>query len=515
MKTKRSFTVGQLLSIKQRIFQQHCVFSLGKKELAKIFLKELLNLDPSASDESIKTEYQASELRTAPEDDEDFWHFIEKTYLLLQEEPKELFVKLSLQASKDYAAVSRNLESIKNKIEELNRKKSQDGRLSADERYFQKQLVHFEKKNKEAQAEIVQFMMNDIKSHAISKASVDLGIKVFSIFASHPYSFARRSSFWALSADPYDFQSLDEYSNKFIDLYAEEYEQFVTECKISEEKFKEKASSYINGLDGRVPKTEDQLLDLAKKSHILKERKQVIETLLKHFENKDFISFVGMAPLQIEGIFTDICRQTYIYRPGKSLDISSLNDKLNHLEDKKMGFLFYEYYSFKFPVIRNKIAHGDLKDGEYEEMALRLILDLIPVCEFTLSEDLPINIINNASKKDNNALMIYWAEISKKIKKIQASYAVEDEIQAININTTSDDFWLFLNNKLDELRNNNEKSNDSIPIKSVHRLRSAGPPKAQDKALEILKKYSKNSQKTNKEKFPGVTFTPVNAGLEP
>jgi hypothetical protein len=135
---------------------------------------------------------------------------------------EELFVKLSLQASKDYAAASRNLESIKKKIEELNRKKKiQDGRLSADERYLQKQLMHFEKKNKEAQAEIVQFMMNGIKSHAISKASVDLGIRVFSIFASSPYAFARRSSFWALSADPYDFQSLDEYSNKFMDLYAE------------------------------------------------------------------------------------------------------------------------------------------------------------------------------------------------------------------------------------------------------------------------------------------------------
>jgi hypothetical protein len=232
-------------------------------------------------------------------------------------------------------------------------------------------------------------MTHKIRRYAIASASVQRpAIAAFglSLFGDSPYAFGRR--YHMAPADPYDVRSLDEYSNKFMDLPVSSYREFVKECKISPEKFKEYATAYINGIPGELPSVQEKLADLVERSHILFIRKQVIETMLRHFANKDYISFVSMAPLQIEGIFADICRGIGISE--SQLDISSLNDKLQHIDERMRSFFFFEYYSFKFPVLRNLVAHGGLVDGELEDTAIHLMLDLLPVCELTISEELPI-----------------------------------------------------------------------------------------------------------------------------
>lgn len=63
-------------------------------------------------------------------------------------------------------------------------------------------------------------------------------------------------------------------------------------------------------------------------------------------------------------------------------------------------FIYFEYYSFKFPIIRNIVAHGKLIAGDIEQTAIMLMLDLLPVCELATSEDIPI--IKNKINKQNH-----------------------------------------------------------------------------------------------------------------
>ncbi|MDX8130462.1 hypothetical protein QLH52_24470 [Methylomonas sp. OY6] len=387
----KSTTIGEIFRLSAKVLNENDVFTMGKRKLAKVFLRELLDLNPTANDVELESTYKACSWRkNIPADSESFWNFVEKEYLDLEVEvePKTKFTELAIRVNEDLIALAENLSYIKKELDSLEQKKMKDGRLTADERYYRNQLEYFEKKNLVSKDEIVDYMTHKIKQHAINAAARRLSVVSIgsSLFWDSPYAFGRRFS-WPLG-DPYDIRSLNVYSNKFMDLPASDYRDLVKECKSSPEKFKEYATAYINGASSEFPSVREKLADLVQKSHILFDRKQVIETMLRHFDEKDYISFVSMAPLQIEGIFADICREIGVSE--KQLDISSLNDKLQHIDERIRRFFFFEYYAFLFPVLRNQVAHGGLVDGEFEDTALHLMLDLLPVCELTVSEDLPV-----------------------------------------------------------------------------------------------------------------------------
>ena len=206
--------------------------------------------------------------------------------------------------------------------------------------------------------------------------------------------------------------------------------------------------------------------------------------MLRHFETKDYISFVSMAPLQIEGIFADICREIGVSE--SQLDISSLNDKLQHIDGKMQSFLFFEYYSFKFPVLRNLVAHGGLVDGELEDTAIHLMLDLLPVSELAISEDLPIanalNVLEEASNGTPEQL-VKWLDLRKSIA-IPDFYGVQDSITKAEAHYSSQSFWDFLEAKL-RMVQSVDAIRSSDPLKVAGKIKAAGL--AHDKAEKFLR----------------------------
>lgn len=468
-----STTVGQILSLRSKILNENDVFKIGKRTLAKIFLRDLLDLD--ASDGELEAAYKAcSPQSKIPADSEKFWRFVEKEYLHLEVEPKAEFTELSFRVNEDLISLAKNLAYIKNDLEALDAKKKKEGRLTADERYYRNQLEYFRKKNLIAKDEIVDFMTHTIKWHAINNSSVQRSVVVAArppLFGDSPYAFGRR--FHHVLADPYDVRSLDMHSNKFLDLPVSSYWEFIKECKSSPEKFKECATAYINGIPDKLPSVQEKLANLVEKSHILFRRKQIIETMLKHFEEKDYISFVSMAPLQIEGIFADTCREIGVSE--SQLDISSLNDKLQHIGERMRSFLFFEYYSFKFPVLRNLIAHGGLVDGELEYTAIHLMLDLLPVCELTVSEDMPImhtlEVLKEASNGKHKKL-VEWLDLRKSVD-IPDFYDVGAAITQAEAHYTSQAFWDYLECEIKKLKGIDQITT-SEPIKVAGELKRNG-----------------------------------------
>lgn len=486
MAYSNSTTVGEIFRLTAKVMNEHDVFKLGKRGLARIFLRELLDLHANASDGELESAYKAcSQRKDTPADSEGFWNFVEREYLQLEVEPMTKFVELSFRVIEDLCALATNLSYIKKELKSLEEKKTNVGRLTADERYYRNQLEYFEKKNLVARDEIIDFLTLKIKRHAIAKASAQrpaipaLGSL---LLGDSPYAFARRS-YW-VPADPYDVHSLDMYSNKFMDLPVSSYQEFVKECKSSPEKFKEYVTAYIHGVPGEFPSVREKLAELVERSHILFSRKQIIETMLRHFETEDYISFVSMAPLQIEGIFADICRGIGVSE--NQLDISSLNDKLQHIDERMRSFFFFEYYSFKFPVLRNLVAHGGLVDGDLEDTAILLMLDLLPVCELTVSEDLPImhalEVLKEASNGSNKKL-VEWLDLRKSVV-IPDFYAAQEMIAKAEAHYTSQNFWGYLEAELKKL-NDADQVKSSMPIKVAGKLKCSGI--AVDQAEKFLK----------------------------
>ncbi|MEO3724741.1 hypothetical protein ABHN98_09355 [Pseudomonas syringae] len=486
MAYNESTTIGEIFYLTDKVLKENDVFKIGKRKLAKIFLCELLELNTSTSDKEIESNYKIhSPRKETPADHEGFWSFVEKTYLHLEVEPKSKFTELSLRVNEDLIAVSENIAHIKKELTLLEEKKNKNGRLTADDRYYRNQLEYFEKKNLVAKNEIVEFMTSGIKKHAISKASVRRSFAATfenSFLGDSPYAFGRRSH-W-VPVDPYDVNSLDVYSNKFMDLPISTYIELIKECKSSPETFKKYASTYIAGIPDELPSIREKLSELVDKSHILFSRKKTIETMLSHFEKKDYISFVSMAPLQIEGIFADICREIGVSE--SQLDISSLNDKLQHIEERTRSFFSFEYYSFKFPTLRNLVAHGGLVDGDLEDTAIYLMLDLLPVCELTISKDLPIiralEVLREASNGKNKELL-EWIDLRNTVI-IPAFYAAENTITKAEAHYTSKSFWDYLEDKLKKLKDMNQvKSSESVIV--AGKLKRIGI--ATDQAEKFLK----------------------------
>lgn len=485
MAEANSMTFGELLSLRSSVLKEHDVFVLGKKAVARIFLQKLLKLGNDTTYEKVDAAYRSSDfMDEIPEETEEFWFFIEKKYLRLEAEPKIKFLELSMQVSKDLAKIASNVKYIKQEMAFLEDKKKEHGRLSPDDRYYRNQLFYFENKNMVARNEIVDFMTDGIRAHAIKKASVHSPLlNPFGfIFGDSPYRFGR--AFLWESNDPYDVRSLDEYSNKFTDLSVPAHRELIKDCRKSPENFRELALAYINGVSGQLLSVKEKIMNLVIRSHLLGRRKQVIETMLKHFEDKDYISFVSIAPLQIEGIFADVCREVGVSE--SLLDISSLNDKLQHIDGKMNSFLYFEYYSFKFPVLRNLVAHGGLVDGELEHTAIHLMLDLLPVCELTISEDLPINrtlkVLEEASQGKCDKL-VDWLSLRDQLE-IPNFYNVQAMIDETDAHYSSTEFWEYLENQLKSLKDVSEVKG-SVPMKTAGLVKAKGL--ADDQAIQFLK----------------------------
>lgn len=489
-----STTVSEIADLSDEVLNNHDIFKIGKKQAAKILLIKLLEQNTSATYDSLETAYRAcAPGEVIPAGSDKFWNYIEQQFLGLKFEPKEKFTSLAFQVAEDLQKITKNVDFINDELKKLEKKKKDEGRLLPKERYYRNQLEYFRNKNIDAKNEIVDFMANRAKNQAMKDAAIPPTGYVAHIHSMteswlgkrRPYSFGR--VFSDILPDPYDVKALNDLSNKFTDLSVSDYRQVIKELEKHPKKFKKIAKQYIAG-PGYIVSANDKLKRWVKESHILATRKKVIATMINHYEKKDYISFVSMAPLQIEGIFADICREIGISEV--QLDLSSLNEKLDHI-DGKMNFFYFEYYAFKFPVFRNLVAHGGLIDGNLEETAIHLLLDLLPVCELAVSKDLPINInleILKQASEGKHKSMVDWLALSANIE-IPDFYKISGKVAQMESHCTSPEFWDYLSTELEKLDDVKELKR-SVPIKTASALKHKGV------AVERATTFLKNSEKT-------------------
>jgi len=371
--------------------------TLTFKKVSQRFLEMMLGQEGVvASFQDARSAYiVASELsdtdkEEVPQDEAKFHRYVCKQNLNIDREPREMLFECHLQAAEDLRAVDEILAYIQSERKRLDDQMRIHSRLSPEDRYARNKLSFYQRRNETARTEIVNYISKGIHGHAqeLCKAA-PFAIPLATIARSPmPYDYAR-SRYVRRFYDKYDPRTLTTVSNKFHSLPVSAHIELKQLQKLDVIKYKEFARNYAHGKTGHTDAAVPIIQDLIGSNHILDKRKPALSRILSHYENKDFLSVVTMLPLQIEGIFHDICVALDV--DESEIDSASISRKIEIIDEKFRQFRSIEYYAFIFPVIRNAVAHGKLIEDDLEHTATILILDLIPACEMACSDYLPVN----------------------------------------------------------------------------------------------------------------------------
>lgn len=494
--------MSELSEFQRQIFEDKNIFDYSFIEIGKLFLYKLFTIDVYKSNfQTIRNEYiKSSENNNIEENELEFYKYICFEYLYLEKEPKKVLFNLYKKVLEDLEEIEKNILYINSEIEKLkNKKQNKDLKYRLEDRYYCRQLNFYKEKNKIAKDEIIDFLVNKIKSYAISKSKREL----FSSFSLNflvgkmPYRFSKLQVLHSLG-NKYDIKDLTPISNKFLDLPARVYPE-IKDLYISNKKdFFEFAKIYVSDGINDYESVIITIMNAVNKNHILNRRKDILETIFKHYKNEDYISIVSMLPLQIEGIFHDISIELGISESQSNK--TAINKLLEVINEKSQSFYYFEYYSFIFPITRNKVAHGELIEDNLEHTAIMLILDLLPVCQFATSDDIKINkvlqLMKSIEENEEEAKLLEFTNyLDVEIPKFYDNFIRKENILE---KYSEDKFWEYINEEI--IKEGNENINNTKMIQYVKLLMSKKI--ASDKCKDFFKNISQlqNEIKKKKEK---------------
>jgi hypothetical protein len=239
----------------------------------------------------------------------------------------------------------------------------------------------------------------------------------------------------------------NDLENKFGKL---PYPDFVDLCK----QYKKDKPTFYAFLKKYIvdEKIVSSIHELVQHHHILDERKEIIYETLYIYQHGAKIMFAIAVPTIIEGIFHDLC--LLIGEKENDLLKEGFQYKLDKLQNQFGWELYYEYYSFRFRLFRNKVVHGRLTHIDIDELADLLLLDLYQVCELVQSDKLNLNhkrfvideLHKNISKPDFKYLMEYLL-LDK--TDIPPFYKLEKQIKEVENLIIGNAFWEFLETEMD------------------------------------------------------------------
>lgn len=122
---------------------------------------------------------------------------------------------------------------------------------------------------------------------------------------------------------------------------------------------------------------------IIEKSYCLQKRRELLQLILKYYEQENYLVFINLAVIQIEGLFKDLFMdininerllgQLELYESDDLRKKFDKNARLNEMEEASLYFKFY-YNN----LMRNKVAHGNVcsNTDSLEIVAAELLLDM-------------------------------------------------------------------------------------------------------------------------------------------
>jgi hypothetical protein len=465
-----SLSMQEITDLEIKAFEGAKKCRMSLVQIGRRFLSHVLGIHVCQHGfDQVRSEYiRQTGKDDVAENENEFYKYISKYYLWLDKEPKEEFLKSFYQAKDDLDNIDNQIHLINEMLTKLENRKKADGWLNGKDRYERNLYEYYKDKNIAAKDEILRFISEDIEHHALMKSSTISSMNSVGMLISGemPYSYSR-GLFFSKDFDRYDVRNVTELSNKFLDFSVPRVLEIRNLYLENKNNFYFLAEEYISVGIGDTKSAIDKIKSYIESSHIVANRRDIILTILKHYQNKDFISVVNMLPMQIEGLFHDVCLEVGI--DESKLDISSVNEKLRIINSKFDHFIYFEYYSFKFPVIRNLVAHGKLMEDDVKHTAIMLMLDVLPVCELSLSEEIPtmkkIQLLEKSLKNDYKSLIEYFDYVNVRVPKF---YGLENSEKVVEEKFNCENFWEYLEGELKKEKT--EKVNNSKIMRFIKKL---------------------------------------------
>ncbi|BAZ28420.1 hypothetical protein NIES4074_08530 [Cylindrospermum sp. NIES-4074] len=411
----KSMSGRQLDELASKIKRNNEIYTSPFEDIGKLVAKELIGDDifSELSVEDIRNQFIIDNEESIPKQEQDFFIYICKTYLLLETEPRFHLLELYQNASDDLKKVEENINKCHKYIKEQRQKRDN---IEDEDAYRIPMFEYFIEINQNAKAEIINFITsNKIKNLAFRKSS-KFGYLYFLEILNYTYSFRQHNTIY----DRYDVDKFSEFKHKFnlSPVELDELEQLYINDRTV---FWRRTQEYIT-----THKIPEVIREWIKSHHRLNARRDVLAPALDLYE-KDKVLFLNLIPLQIEGIFYDYCLDIGISE--KNLRSASIGEKLDKIAASNKILYNFEYFKFKFPLIRNKVAHGKLISAEESiNLSSLMILDLYYVCDHIVSEqDTPVNkIVKLIQKNCNKSNYIINNDIIKIIYAILKDIKIPD-----------------------------------------------------------------------------------------
>lgn len=309
-----------------------------------------------------------------PHTKNEFLNYVSLYYLDLASAPKDHYITFSLGAANDIKEINERINEYKQQISNLRSKPT------TDSHYEVKQYSYLIEKLMQAKHEIADYLATDIKKISLKKARSPWMTSLLAYNWTYHYDYKNHKDRYT----PYIFSDV---ANKFLDLPVLERPKIINMYEQYPDEFLKFVQIYIREKD-----IVQEIFHMLNNNHHLFVRKSIIQQSLEAYEKNNKALFTHVIPVQIEGIIFDYCLEMGI--SYKQIDKVSWEEKFKIIHEKDEGFPHFEYYAYKFPLIRNKVAHGRQlvqEETEYNILADMLLLDLFSVCSLLYSERLKIN----------------------------------------------------------------------------------------------------------------------------
>lgn len=337
-----------------------------------------------------------------PEKEADFYKYICQHYLDIEKEPAGVMLEYYRNATTDLKILEIRISEYERLITDIADK--EPGMKTEEDIYKQRLLNHYKETNQSAHREILDFLFYRIEDYTIFNCTNRPWLTSL-IYAGIPYSFRVLSR-------QLQWESLSDLSNKFLDVTIEKHKEMDRLYKENLPAFYVATKKYIE-----EKKIIEKIQGVVAGNHCLDLRKRVFDEAFDAYTKGNKYLFCSVIALQIEGLFADYCIELGI--DGSSIRSGSLTDKVRMATQKNNRYRSFEYYAFRFPLIRNKIAHGNIITDDVNDLSDYLLLDLFDVCLSLTSLSLPVNKVVSILRQ--------WKDV-KSEKRLEVKYCLFRDI---------------------------------------------------------------------------------------
>ena len=303
--------------------------------------------------------------------EEEFYAYICKHHLLIDNEPREELLKLYTEGLEDIKEIEVRIENLEKQI--AAEKQATPENYDRLEIYLLKYFIDI---NLNAKNQILEFLKNRIKNYIYEGISYRL-ITAFDYRIPYTYKWNKSK---------FEYQKPTILDNKFGNLLVQEYHELIKDYSNDPKLVFEKIKNYIT-----THEIISRIVSFFNKNHKLSKRGNILNEAIELYQTKKYYSFNQVIPLQLEGLFYDYCQELGLsdddgrnYTFGNSLEFVHKNAK---------NFYDYNYYAFKLREFRNEAAHPKsvISIEDAENLSDILLLDLYEVCQFFFDANLPTN----------------------------------------------------------------------------------------------------------------------------